>query len=57
MRKSGDHRPDTEVKPEFLYQYHYNRDAPDLIFEDRAGMVAEWRRRGIRVAQVAEGNY
>lgn len=52
MRSDGDRREDYEVKAEYL-QY----GIPNLIFEDRTQMVEMWRSQGIRVAQVADGNY
>ena len=54
MRRDGDRRPDTEVKPEYLEQCARR---PFLIFEDRASMVREWRKRGLTVYQVAEGDF
>jgi len=54
MRADGDHRPDHEVKPEYLKQCPRR---PFLIFEDRASMVQEWRSRGLTCYQVAEGAF
>lgn len=53
-RAEGDHQPDTKLKAAWL-------DAepmpPDLVFEDRASMVAMYRERGIVCAQVAPGDF
>lgn len=54
MRAEGDHTPDDRLKKQWL-------DAcgrkPDLVFEDRARMVAMFRGEGIVVAQVAPGDF
>lgn len=52
MRPDGSHAPDTEVKAKFLEHFH-----PEAIFEDRASVADMWRSRGIRVFQVARGDY
>ena len=54
MRKDGDRRPDTVVKPEYL---RLCPRRPFLIFEDRTSMVQEWRSRGLTCYQVAEGAF
>jgi hypothetical protein len=54
MREDGDHRPDTVLKEEWLSQSHRK---PDLVFEDRASVVAMWRSHGIICCQVAEGDF
>lgn len=54
MRPAGDHRPDTELKAEWLAT---SAVAPDLVFEDRASVVAMWRSHGIVCAQVAPGEF
>ncbi len=54
MRKEGDHRLDTVVKAEWL---DASDRKPDLIFEDRASVVAMWRERGIVCCQVAPGDF
>ena len=54
MRQAKDHQPDTKLKLSWL------RDCdrkPDLIFDDRASVVAMWREQGIVCAQVAPGNF
>lgn len=52
-RKAGDHRPDTVLKAEWLDEGR----TPDLVFEDRASMVAMYRARGIVCCQVAPGDF
>jgi phosphoserine phosphatase len=52
MRSNGDRREDFIVKEAYL-----KYGVPDLIFEDRTQMVKMWRSLGIRVAQVADGDY
>ena len=54
MRKDGDFRHDTIVKPELLKQLNVH---PDLVFEDRDSMVEHWRSLGIPCFQVASGNF
>lgn len=53
-RKAGDHTADTVLKAAWLDEADRK---PDLIFEDRASVVAMWRDRGIVVAQVAPGEF
>lgn len=57
MRTADDKRPDQIVKSEIL-----DRDiAPNynlrLVFDDRLRVVRMWRARGVKVAQVAEGDF
>lgn len=54
MRQEGDHRPDTVLKLEWLTNASRK---PDLIFEDRASVVAMWREQGIVCCQVAPGDF
>jgi hypothetical protein len=54
MRPEGDHQPDTKLKAAWL---DAEPGAPDLVFEDRASMVAMYRDRGIRCVQVAPGDF
>lgn len=54
MRPEGDHQPDTTLKAAWLAAADQR---PDLVFEDRASMVAMWRSHGIICAQVAEGDF
>jgi hypothetical protein len=57
MRKSGDFRPDTEVKAEI-----FDRDIADnynVLFcvDDRASVVKMWREKGLTCLQCDEGNF
>lgn len=54
LRPEGDHRPDTRLKAEWMEQ---EGRKPDLVFEDRASMVAMWRSHGIICCQVAPGEF
>ena len=59
MRLHGDHRPDNLVKGELLERLI--ADFPDEqiagVFEDRKQVVDMYRAKGLRVFQVAEGNF
>lgn len=54
FRADGDHQPDTKLKAAWLAEAD---ERPDLVFEDRASMVAMYRERGIVCAQVAPGEF
>jgi hypothetical protein len=54
MRKDGDHRHDTIVKPELVKEFLGDIK---MVFEDRNSMVAKWRELGIPCMQVAEGDF
>lgn len=57
MRKSGDYRRDLIVKLE-LYEKHIKPYYDvHLVIDDRQQVVDMWRGLGIRVLQVAEGNF
>lgn len=53
MRAAGDHTADHKLKRAWLAE----RGKPDLIFEDRASVVAMWREAGIMCCQVAVGDF
>lgn len=53
FRAEGDHQPDTKLKAAWMADH----GKPDLVFEDRASMVAMWRSHGIVCAQVAPGDF
>lgn len=57
MRKAGDDRKDSIVKLE-LFDEHI-RDEYDVLFvlDDRQQVVDAWRSIGLKVFQVAEGNF
>lgn len=53
MRKDGDFRHDSDVKPELVSDL----DDVMLIFEDRNSMVKKWRELGYTCYQVADGDF
>lgn len=60
MRKEGDHRQDDIVKSDILndlLESGLDQDSILGVFEDRQQVVDMWRKRGLRVYQVAKGNY
>ena len=57
MRKDGDWRHDTEVKPELLQKAGITPEDVYFILEDRDSMVAKWRELGYRCLQVADGKF
>jgi phosphoglycolate phosphatase-like HAD superfamily hydrolase len=59
MRKAGDHREDNIVKSELLDQLlqDWDEKTVDGIFEDRQQVVDMYRARGLRVYQVAKGDF
>lgn len=62
MRKSGDHREDHLVKAELLEQLTADWRVPECfkiagVFEDRQQVVDMYRAKGLRVFQVADGNF
>tara|TARA_R100000656_G_C3926847_1_gene124005 strand:- start:376 stop:822 length:447 start_codon:yes stop_codon:yes gene_type:complete len=60
LRKNEDkYRSDSEVKEEFLVAmrndyYEFN---PTMVFDDRQKVVDMWRKHGLRVFQVAKGDF
>lgn len=57
MRKDGDHREDTVVKPELLKQHNIQLEDVKIILEDRNAMVKKWRELGLRVLQVQNAEF
>ena len=57
MRKNGDHRHDTIGKPELLAEAGIKLEQIAFVLEDRDSMVAKWRELGLRVLQVAPGDF
>lgn len=53
MRQGDDRTADYRLKRGWITE----RGKPDLIFEDRASVVAMWRAEGIICAQVAPGDF
>lgn len=56
MRSAGDHRPDWQVKEEWLHSIPAEF-RPVLAFDDRQQVVDMWRRNGVICCQVAPGNF
>ena len=57
MRQSGGRRPDAEVKSGILERMGEAGFKPVLVFDERQSVVDMWRSKGIRVGQVALGNF
>ncbi len=58
MRTEGDHREDYVIKEELLQDPIFLTGTQDVsVFEDRQQCVDMFREKGIRVFQVAKGNY
>lgn len=58
MRKAGDHRPDHELKLEWLAELEPpERNRLTAVFEDRARVVQMWREYDIPCFQVAPGDF
>lgn len=53
----GDFRRDDIVKEELLGVARADGHDPDVVFDDRDQVVNMWRRLGIPVVQVAEGDF
>lgn len=57
MRKAGDHRDDRIVKKE-IYEEHIKPKYNVLfVLDDRDRVVKMWREEGLKVLQVAEGDF
>jgi predicted ATPase len=57
MRKAGDHRQDYIVKVELLKQIREEHGEPYMWFDDRQQVVDAIRAEGVRVLQVAPGDF
>lgn len=57
MRPSGDKRRDDVVKHELFNTHIRHRHNPVAVFDDRNQVVDMWRAIGLRVYQVADGNF
>jgi len=57
MRSINDYRQDSIVKVELLQQITYDYGRPYLWFDDRQQVVDALRAEGIRVLQVAPGDF
>ena len=57
MRPAKDHRPDDVIKVELLQQIRDEYGNPFLWFDDRSRVVNAIRAEGVRVLQVAPGDF
>lgn len=57
MRKSGDFRDDAIVKHDIFHSKISNRFNIVMVFDDRDRVVAAWRKMGLKVSQVAYGDF
>lgn len=57
MRAQGDQRKDATVKLELLFAEVAPRWSVEFVLDDRDQVVAAWRRAGLTVFQVADGNF
>ena len=57
MRKTGDCRHDTAIKPELLASVAITPKNTAFILEDRNSVVKKWRELGFTCLQVADGDF
>lgn len=57
MRKHGDHRDDRIVKNEIYEEFIKPRFNVRFVLDDRDRVVKMWRENGLKVLQVAEGDF
>jgi predicted secreted acid phosphatase len=57
MRSARDHRQDSIVKVELLHDIQRDWAWPFIWFDDRDSVVQSIREQGVRVCQVAPGNF
>lgn len=57
MRGAADHRPDYEIKKEFLDDMRRRGNEIMFVVEDRATVVAMWRAEGLLCLQCAPGDF
>jgi len=57
LRAAADHRPDHQVKVELLAKIRAQQGEPWLWLDDRNSVVDAIRAQGVRVLQVAQGNF
>jgi hypothetical protein len=55
MRPHGDHRPDVELKRQWLNEV--GKENVLMVFDDRQRLVDMWREEGLTCLQVAEGKF
>ena len=57
MRRTKDFRPDNEVKQEIYDNYINQVYDIEIVLDDRDRVVQMWRENGLKVLQVAEGDF
>lgn len=57
MRRAGDNRDDRIVKKEIYDEYIKPRFNVRFVLDDRDRVVKMWREQGLKVLQVAEGDF
>lgn len=57
MRKTNDNRPDYIVKREIYEKHIKGQYNITVVLDDRDQVVRMWREEGLKVLQVAEGNF
>ncbi len=57
MRSDKDYRSDVVLKKEMLGAMRRKGYNPKMVFDDRSSVVQMWRDEGLRVAQVAPGDF
>lgn len=55
MRRSGDHRPDDEVKEQILNTYFPDKHVIHKVIDDRPSVIRMWKRNGLDVLDVGDG--
>lgn len=55
MRRSGDTRPDTEVKEQIFKTYFEGKYPIEVVFDDRPSIIRMWRSHGLTVTDVGDG--
>ena len=57
MRPEGDNRKDTVIKEEIYEKHIKGKYSINGVFDDRDQVVEMWRNKGLKVFQVAEGDF
>lgn len=57
MRPKGDYRPDTEIKEELFESSVATNNKVVGVLDDRNVVVDMWRKKGLKVLQVAPGDF
>ena len=57
MREDRDFRPDNEAKLDLYEKYIKGQYDVEFVLDDRDRVVKMWREQGLKVLQVAEGDF